>query len=96
MPIRTEDCRAAIAEWVKAHPGHVARQFVEPVDESPACNPKTWKREMKARIRPYSQLAPGAVRVRQFACRAYGDGDELRAYVYDDGNQILKVVVQGE
>lgn len=104
MPkISTEDCRLAIAQWCEAHPGHVARQFVEPVDEAGARNPKTWKREAKTRIAPgeidaagYSRFAPGATCVRQFACRAYGDGDELRAYVYDDGENILNVVVLGE
>lgn len=93
--MRSLDCKIAIVEYVKAHPGCIKSQFTEPdaIDESLALHTKVWKRFEKQTDDWYEwdQLTTR----RGFRCSAYGDGDELCAYTFDDGNTILRILVQG-
>jgi hypothetical protein len=90
MTIHTNDCKKAIVTWIKANPGHVARQFYQPGDvksfEHDATLEKNWKRETKEK--------DGNLTVREFDCRPYDD--QLRATVWDDGNKIVRLVISGE
>jgi hypothetical protein len=61
-----------------------------------AGNVKNWKRIEKEKAHgPFSWGdPPGAKWRRGFDCRPFDD--QLRAYVWDDGNQIIKVQIMGE
>ena len=87
-PITTEVCKQAIVDYVKTHPGCVASQYSTVVAEAPAQLIQNWKRETKERCK--------AGWLRRFACRAYGDGDELRAYVIATETTVLTITIQGE
>ena len=87
MPkVTTAECKQAIVAFVKANPGLISQQFVDPIDESPAQDVKNWKRMYKEREDGFNQRA--------FDCRPYDD--QLRAYTRDDGDKITSVIVQGE
>jgi hypothetical protein len=93
MTISSDDCKKAIVDWVKARPGHVAKQFCD-IDrnaiqafEAPSLLEKNWKR--------MSKFTDGnGITERIFDCRPYDD--QLRGYVYDNGATILSVDVHGE
>ena len=102
MKVTTADCKRAIVEWVKQHPGHVRDQFVYPeghpyydpdedgdgesFSEEAATIERNWKRMSKERY--------GSETVRGFDCDPYEA--QLRAYVTDDGTRITSITVQGE
>ena len=97
--ITTADCKKAIVDYILAHPGLVYAQFVrEPGDpipsvfEQPAQVEKNWKRFSKQ----IDTFMFKGMTERGFECRSYGDGDELRAYTYDDGQNIVHITVAGE
>lgn len=107
MAIKTEDCKKAIVAFVKNNPGHVASKFVdeEATDvatfEKPAALTSNWKREFKEKVHVVGEYgaAPGrshkpSINFRCFDCRPYDD--QLRAYTWDDGQEILKIRVEGE
>lgn len=90
MSIKTADCKKAIVNWIKAHPGHVSKQFDPPEQEGPAQLEKNWKRIYKQRANhPFNNCYE-----RGFDCVPYDD--QLRAYTIDDGEKIIHIIVQGE
>jgi hypothetical protein len=100
MAVTTVDCKKAITDWVKSHPGHVSRQFDPPESEADAQLERNWKRMWKRRCDKRDIWANSELNLkagmweRGFDCRPYDD--QLRAYTYDDGERIVCVVVQGE
>jgi len=88
--ISTADCKQAIVAWLQARPGHVQQQFTDPIDEAPSLVVGNWKRIVKE----FATWGPPAKWMRTFDCRPYDD--QLRAYVWDDGQQIVGVEVLGE
>lgn len=88
--ITTKDCKDAIIKFVLNNPGHVARQFSPAENEDPAKKVSNWKRISKS----VEKRNNGNVYVREFDCVPYDD--QLRATVWDDGEQILRVFIEGE
>ena len=97
--ITSADCKRAIVEWVREHPGHVSDQFVLedglgededgvviPFTEEHAMVEGNWKRMSKETYRGQT--------VRGFDCLPYDA--QLRAYVTEDGTRITNVTVTGE
>ncbi len=90
--ITSDDCKTAIVEWVKDHPGCILELFGDDVEdkntfEEPALQEKNWKRISKEKD------LSGYVRV--FDCKPYDD--QVRAYVYEDKrNFIYDICVVGE
>lgn len=96
--IDTAMCKDAIVAFVRANPGLVSTEFcgdgpdeVIPCTEiakmdADASNLKNWKRHSKEKY--------GKGNVRTFDCTPFDD--QLRAYVYDDGLKITKIIVLGE
>lgn len=82
--------RKLIVKEIKAHPGHVSKQFDPPVDETPATVEKNWKSRGKNK---YDIFGPGAV-VWTFDCEPYDD--QLRAEVLMRNGIPVGVTVQGE
>jgi hypothetical protein len=97
MSISTADCKQAIVDFIRLNPGHVSSQFcdVAPNDistfEAQATKTNNWKRFEKERV-THGQFK-GMTR-RGFNCNPYDD--QLRAYVWDDGNTILRISIEGE
>lgn len=105
MSIQTADCKQAIANEVNnktAVVDSIIAQFVEKLTSAEvinhAGNPKNWARMSKLRVsysgRSLDETPLGATCLRIFDCRPFDD--QLRAYVWDDGNQILKIEIVGE
>ena len=98
MSVKSADCKKAIVDWIKAHPGHVSSQFNPPEPEIDALKEKNWKRENKRICTDLDVMVNPKLKVgmveRMFDCRPYDD--QLRAYTYDDGEKIIYLVVQGE
>lgn len=100
MVITTAECKKAIVDWVKLHPGYVSKQFDPPESEADARLEKNWKRIWKQKCNERMVLANSRLNLkigmweRGFDCKPYDD--QLRAYTYDDGEQIIHIVVQGE
>lgn len=105
MTIKTEDCKKAIVDFVMKQPGYIAKQFVDVASseiasfEAPALKEKNWARRDKYMVSLIGDYWPspgkaGDICCRSFDCRPYDD--QLRAYTWDDGSQILKILVEGE
>ena len=91
MKITSNECKEAIVEYVKKHPGCIKKEYFDPdsIDESKAYATKNWKRFQ------IENISENRIR-RGFQCISYGDGDELRAYTIDNKSAILKVEIYGE
>lgn len=92
MKITTEMCKQAIVEYLKQHPGLVSHEFGEDYNddfEADAILEKNWKRFEKRK-----DYFDETVTVRGFDCRPYDD--QLRGYVSERNNEIIKVEVVGE
>lgn len=86
MSIRTKDCKEAIVDHIKNNTGCVSSQFVPPEDEGPAKLLSNWKR--------FEKYKQDGETVRGFNCTPYDD--QLRAYVYDNGDKIVRIEILGE
>lgn len=100
--ITTEACKARIVDYIKNNPGCVRAQYVSlngnttlPENfEIPAHDIAAWKRIQKQKL-------PNGNTERLFECSRTTEAldfyeDTLRATVYDNGTEILTVVVAGE
>jgi hypothetical protein len=93
MSISTEVCKEAIIAFVETNQAKLAKEFIPPVDMSPALLVKNWKRTYKAKVGKYSDYPQGTIE-RTFDCKPYDD--QLRGYTYDNGTEIIAVEVMGE
>jgi len=92
MKISTETCKKAIVEFVKNNNGYISNLFAgDKVDESLACKESNWKREIKRTCDFGTHVGKT---VREFDCRPFDS--QLRAYVYDDGKEIIALEILGE
>lgn len=98
MAITSNDCKKAIVNWIKSHPGHVSKQFDPPEQEISAQDEKNWKRMYRRKCTHVDTMVNPILKLgmweRAFDCKPYDD--QLRAYTYDDENKIVYIVVQGE
>jgi hypothetical protein len=93
----TDYCKAAIAGWLKNHPGHVISQFsrgddIGLSDETPALLIKNWKRMDKNKREDLGE------NIYEYGFDCLPFDAQLRAYVIINAKtfEVYEVVVQGE
>lgn len=89
MKISTQQCKEAIIQFVLDNPGHVSKQFIPMENEEPAKKISNWKRISKTIGKHNDKV----VCVREFDCAPYDD--QLRATTWDNGEQILDILIEG-
>lgn len=86
--IGTDECKKLIVDLIKVNPGMVAKEFTGDgkQEEMLASIEKNWVRTGKRK--------DGKNNVRDFDCKPLDD--QLRAYVTDNGTNVIRVEIQGE
>jgi hypothetical protein len=87
MSIDTKACKEAIVKSAATDPQRIQALFVDTVPVEPAKLQKNW-------VRIYKERQADGTTMRTFDCKPYDD--QLRAYVVDDGQNILSVSIEGE